>query len=288
MSAIEAGRQTWMGISSSAMITLGSKTKSFLKTHFRSVHFPVPFDKVSMNSGLKFEFYDTATKLWPSEHSRAITFNHHCAIPRPQASPFAKIEYPSRLMETVGIPKPGGKFIAANAVFDSNEILAGQPRCPKSLSLQEFVAFQSVICKFNRFWPALLIEMGSSNLNLSSEAVMIILESLCARTDPEDSQDVYSQIKFFQGDAFCNALASQIDKRLTTIRSNWRDHCSMSILITLILKVLGLGSTSVRVRALELLGCGWDTTIQWTRLLRKESWSTTNVATSRRLSQLIL
>lgn len=268
-------------------LTLGSKSKSFIQTHFQYVHFPIPFDKVCVNNGLKFEFYDATSRTWPAEHSKAITFNHHCAIPVPQTSPFSKIEFPSQLMTSVGMPPTGWKFIAANAVFDSNEILAQQPSCPQSLSVQEFVAIQGLICGLNRFWPALLVEMGSSNLNFSSEAVMLMLRSLCARTGPTADHALHLQTVVFRDDTFCNALVSQIDKRLDSIRSNWPENCCMEILITLILKLLELGTASVRVQALHLLDSAQKTAIHWTRLLWREYW-TTDVFGSRRLSQLIL
>jgi hypothetical protein len=269
-------------------LTLGSKSKSFLQTHFRHAHFPVPFEQVCVNNGLKFEFYDAASKMWPAEHSRAVTFDHHCAIPIPQGSPFSKIEFPTRLMTSGGIPQMGVKFIAANAVLESSEILAQQSCCSRSLGIQEFVAFQGLICGLNRFWPALLVEMGSSNLNFSSEAVMLMLRSLCTRTGPTDDQGLHVQTVVFHDDTFCNALVSQIDKRLNSIRSNSRENSCMEILITLILKLLELGTTAVRMQALHLLNSARETAIHWTRLVRREYWSTTDVFTSRRLSQCIL
>jgi len=286
--SFEGTPRTWKELSLPPLLTLASKTKSFHQTHYRYLHFPVLFDEVCVNNGLRFEFYDTASKTWPAEHLRAITFNHHCAIPIPQASGFSKIEYPSQLMERVDIQEAGPKFIAANAVFDSNEVLAEQPRCPTGLGIQEFIAFQGLICGINGFWPALLIEMGSSNLNFSSEAVMLLLSSLCARTGSEDYHGLHTQTTFFQDDTFCNALASQIDKRLEAVRSNWRENCSMEILVTLILKLLELGPVSVQAQALRLLSSARDITIQWTRLLRKEYWSTVNASASHRLSHLML
>lgn len=149
--------------------------------------------------------------------------------------------------------------------------------------------FKGLICGLNRLWPAFHVEMGSSNLNFSSETVMLMLGSLSARTGhPQDNQHVHSQTSFFQDAGFCKALLSQTDKRISSVRSNWHEHCSIHILITLILKLLELGSASVRTQALYIPGSARDTTVKRTRLLRKEYWCTTNVVTSRRLSQLIL
>lgn len=281
-------------------ITLGSKTKSFLQTHFRFVGFPVPFEKVVVNNGLKFEYYDQTSKLWPAEHQADITFRHHCAITIPRGSAFSKIERLSKLAFDPASMDPTetscsftrskdyARYLLPDAQISSNEILAGLPSCPQTLGAQEFEAFQGLLCGDYRLWPSILVELGSSNLNFSAESVMLLTQALHGRTGGSHDGDLHTTNAIFRDKTFCNELFIQLERRLQNISSNWRENYSMEIVISLILKLIMLADEESAQDASRLLLASRRIAVDWIKAIRKEFYVTTDAGSSERLSHFIL
>jgi hypothetical protein len=281
-------------------VTLASRTKSFLQTHFRYVRFPIPYEKVCVNNGLRFEYYDLGRKLWPVEHLHEITFGHHCWVPIPSRSPFAQIDYPSRILPNFGHnennqalaanPPMSNKtrYLVANSDIASNEVLAGLPRCPQTLGAPEFMAFQGLLAGSQRQWPAILAELGSSNLNFSSEALAILLQALSYRTGRPCEGTFHVTNVVFRSESFCESLLSQIERRLSGIGSNWREIYCMEVLLTLIFKVVILGSHAVFIQATRLVENVRKITLNWIKMIREELWATVNSVAAARLTQFIV
>lgn len=281
-------------------VTLASRTKSFLQTHFRYIHFPIPFDKVCVNNGLRFEYYDCGRKLWPAEHLHRISFDHHCWLPIPRRSPFAQITFPSRSLP--GRPQHGdssdsavmssrfaqARYLKADAELSSNEVLAGLPLCPQTLGTPEFMSFQSLLAESQRLWPAILVELGSSNLNFSSEAITVFLEALTNRTGPPREDKFHATNLAFRDDSFCNSLLNQIERRLSSIGTNWREHYAMEVLLGLVLKIHTLGSDIHCTKATQMLETIRKLTLNWLKAIRKELWTSISTAASAGLTSCIL
>ncbi|KIW67043.1 hypothetical protein PV04_06320 [Phialophora macrospora] len=253
-------------------VTLASRTKSFLQTHFRYVHFPIPFEKVCVNNGLRFEYYDVTRKLWPVEHLHEITFGHHCWQPSTANPPMSN----------------RARYVVANSDITSNEVLAGLPRCPQTLGTPEFMAFQGLLSRSQRLWPAILAELGSSNLNFSSEAVAVLLQALSCRTGRPCEDTFHVTNVVFRSDSFCNSLLTQIERRLSGISSNWRESYCMEVMLTLILKVVVLGSHAVFLQATRLVETVRKITLNWIKMIREELWVTINTGAAARLTQFIV
>lgn len=132
-------------------VTLASTNKSFQYTHFKSVRFPVALEEVCCPNDLKLKYYDTRTEVWPGRQWQAPTFVHHC---RPNM--------------------PDKAISAVLAKFDlkgpsSYEVMASQTDCPPSVNVHEFMAYQTLLAGTSRRWMAILVELGSSNLNFSAD-----------------------------------------------------------------------------------------------------------------------
>ncbi|KAI1616493.1 hypothetical protein EDD36DRAFT_415389 [Exophiala viscosa] len=254
-----------------------------------SVHFPVPFEKVAVNNGLKFEYYDQVSKLWPAEHLADITFRHHCAIPILRGSPFSKIEYLSKIaFERTSVdptetfcpfthPVDVARYVLPEAKISSNEILAGLPQCPQTLSAQEFVAFKDYSAETTDYGPPSF-----------AEAVMLLTQALHGRTGGNHDGDLHTANAIFRDMTFCRKLLSQVDRRLQSIASNWRENYCMEILISLILKLIMLADEETAQHASKLLLASRKTTMEWIRAIRKDFWATTDAQSSERLSHFIL
>lgn len=277
---------------------LASRTKSSLQSHFHADKFPIRWEDVIVNNGLKFEYYDCSHNVWPAEHLHEVTFDHHCMIQLLRNSALSKIAFPEGVLpnekETAFIESKEGlggsstvRYLNARAEITSNEILAALPRCPRSLGLAEFVAFQTLFSGSNRMWQSFLVEMGSSNLNFSLGAVTTLSKALIGKTGPSNGNSFNVANMAFQDEAFCQALLDQIERRLSAISSNSREYLCMETLLSLILKLLNMGSGDVFTKASALLEVGRSITLEWIRLLREEIWGLTNSSGPNRLDRII-
>ncbi|KAL1638643.1 hypothetical protein SLS58_008761 [Diplodia intermedia] len=257
-------------------VTLASKTKSFLGTHYRKVSFPASLDSVCLRHPLRLEYFDSSTQSWPGSEREAPTFAHHCQVVIPSKSPFHSL-----LLQPQFAPDGEGP--------PSNEIIASQSRCPRGLNSHEYMAFQSLFSGKQRRWPLLLVELASSNLNFSAEATSLLVSQLSSQAGPaheNDSLRIVHQV--FRDASFCERLLEQIQNRFEMISTNWRETNSMGMLITLLLRLIALGCQSSACGASMLLDQVRRVTHNWICQLRSEIHRATDAESSRRCSRYAL
>ncbi|KAF7513903.1 hypothetical protein GJ744_006517 [Endocarpon pusillum] len=259
--------------STSEGISLGSTTKSFHRTHYKCVRFPAALEDVCLTNGLKWGYFDTATKAWPGRHAEKPTFAHHCQMTLPPGSPFSFMQF-------------SNAFAVDSDGPSSYEVLASQTRCPSGLNVQEFTAYQTLFSGKSRHWPQMLIELASSNLNFSSEATALLMVQLALQAGPFHKSDPLRTVhRIFRDEFFCRRLFEQINKRLDEISSNWREINCMQMLLTLILKMCSIGPELVIGEALKVLERIRAATFKWTSQLRSEIHRSTDAGTSQRCSR---
>lgn len=257
-------------------VSLASTTKSWLKTHYHGLKFPVSIDKVCVQNGLKLGYYDPISKCWPGRDSQTPSFAHHCRMKIPVNSPFSSLQLASDdAVESIGP--------------SSYAVVASQTKCPSGLNLHEFMAYQSLLSGKSRRWPLILIELGSSNLNFSTEAVTLLIAQLALQAGPAYNLDPLRTVhRVFRDKAFCKRLIEQIDQRLGAIYFNWRETNCMEMLITLILRLCSLASKHIAVEASKLLEKARKATFRWIGLLRAEIHRSTDASTYQQCSRYAL
>jgi hypothetical protein len=239
-------------------VSLASTTKSFLSTHYNGVRFPVSLEQVCLPNGLRLGYFDTLTKSWPGRQTQKPTFAHHFQMMIPPNSPFSSLQLSPELAVDSNGPS-------------SYEVLASQARCPSGLNVQEFMAYQALHSGKSRRWPLMLIELGSSNLNFSTEAITLLMTQLALQAGPAYELDPLRAIhRIFRQEAFCNRLMEQIGQRLDVISFNWRETNCMEMLLTLILRLCYIGSEAIAGEALKLLEKARTATFKWISQLRLE------------------
>lgn len=210
--------------------------------------------------------------------SQRLTFAHHCKLIVPENSPF------SAFLSTP-------EFAADSKGPSSYSITASQTKCPPGLNIHEFLTYQALYSGnlTSRRWPQLLVELGSANLNLSTENTALIISHLALKAGPAHaSSDPLGSVHIiFQDVLFCRRLLHQLGERLEGISSNYRETICMETLITLIHRVASL-STVVFSEAFELLQRARSITLKWMTGLRAEIQAATNVEVSRNLSRYAL
>lgn len=151
-------------------VTLGSYKKAHLESHYATWGFPVAIDDILRTCGLKPKYYDSASNVWTSISSKAALW-HHFPMMLPTDSPFRYLGIDYTHWPT------------------SNDIQAGQARCPQGLSVHEFTAWQGLLVGTNSRWLDLLREMGSTNINFSSESTWLIVLRLVLQQGPGTARD---------------------------------------------------------------------------------------------------
>ena len=256
-------------------ISLASTTKSFLETHYNGIRLPVELDRVCLPNGLKLRYFDTITSSW-SGQAQKPTFAHHLQTVIPLDSPFRSLQ---------GSP---------NFAVDSNgpssyEIIASQTECPAGLNVHEFMAYQALYSGKHRRWITMLVELGSSSLNFSTEAAALTVSQLALQAGPALASDPLRAIHgIFRDETFCRRLIEQIDQHLDGITSNWLEVNCMDMLLTLTLRLWSLGPEHLLADALKLLLKARAITFKWMSHLRLELRKSTDASTSQRCSSSAL
>ena len=257
-------------------VSLASTTKSHLASHYSSVGFPVELDQVCLPHRLKWGYFDSTFKIWPGRSTQKLSFAHHFQITLPAKSPFSALNF------TPGFFVPEADSNGPS----SSEVIASQTKCPSGLSVHEFMTYQTCCSGKSRRWPMILMELGSSNLNFSTEAVTLLMNQLASQAGPAHESNPLRMIhRIFLDESFCKRLIEQIGQRLDNVASNWRETNCVDMLITFILKLCSAAPRSVITQASQLLERVRTITFKWIGQLRAEIHGAIDASTSRRCSR---
>ena len=256
------------------VITLASYTKSFHNTHYSHVRFPTPLDQVCLPHGLKYGLHDRSQGLWAPRHLQKPSFAELLAAKLSAKSVYAPLQ-------RYFYPTLDEKNISAN------EVVASQTRCPNTLTLAEFTAFQDLRLGCGIQWMRLLTELASSNLNFGTVEVGTLVNALALVAGPPDDQNpLRANHWVFRDPHFCKALAAQIRKRLESVSTNWREGQTVECMLTLLQRLWSLTSSlESKGEAESLLLYVRKMTHEWTRLLRREICNATDVETAQKRSR---
>ncbi|OJD29536.1 uncharacterized protein BKCO1_7800036 [Diplodia corticola] len=260
---------------SSGSITLASKIKSHLKSHYKFSSVPATIEGVLRPHGMTYSYSDATTRVWCSQDI-GPSFAHLCQWTIPQSSPLAQL----KTMTGLSVESEGPS---------SNEILASQSQCPHGVSVHEFTAVQSLFTGRSCRWPSILVELGSSNLNFSSETISLIVAQLAVQAGPGKPGDALRTTHgVFREQSFCARLVDQIGRRLDLIAVNWREAHMMDMLIVLLLRLASLADAPASTGVFRLLEKAQSITHQWMKRLRTELHQATTSEVSQKLSRQML
>lgn len=224
-------------------------------------------------NGLKFAYYDVLTGSWP-RRVRRPSLAHLCALRLPSSSALAS------LINPIPVDKSGPS---------SYEIIASQSSCPAGVNVHEYLAIQSLLAGTSRRWISLLTELGSSNINFSTEAIASIVSHLAYQIGPQTEDDELGlNHTVFHDPTFCEALLQQMAYKLEGIASNWREVFTMEIIITITMRTSELSQESLQFirgvtsSASAILTRAREITLEWVRLLREERKKASDAETAGR------
>jgi len=135
---------------------------------------------------------------------------------------------------------------------------------------------------------SILVELGSTNLNFSSEATASLVTYLAVQAGPAHGTDEpYRALHgIFRDETFGEALANQLSSRLDTMVSNWREVYLMELVISLALRLFELAVS--REKAAQLILRARSICLKWVRILRGETFRSKTIEAAQRLQRYTL
>ncbi|KAL8894689.1 MAG: hypothetical protein Q9192_004123, partial [Flavoplaca navasiana] len=255
-------------------VTLASWTKSFYRTHYRPVPFPVQLDQVCVPHGLKYRMYDHETRLWTNRHLNKPSFATLCSFCLPAKSAWISVK--RYLHPTFEDVEPSG-----------NEVVASQTRCPNNLTVAEYSSFQDLRIGTRIKWIKLLRELASTNTNFGSVETTMLVTELALGVGPAGYGHVLRATHWvFRNQSFCQKLAASIRTRLQAVATNWREGQIVECLVVLVQRLWFVGQTVELIKeAQELMLLVRNITNNWIRLLRQEISNAINLETAQTRSR---
>ena len=238
----------------SPRITLVSKTKAFKRSHYRAVPLPASFGMVCKPCGLSFSLFDGIRSGWVVQQSEKPSIRAKCTYLLPDG-PYRNLQY-----------------AVDSTTHSQNEVLANQNVCSADLSQHEFIAFASLRAGERIQWLNVLRELGSTDLNLDSEAVYYLLAQTTLQAGkPHTSNILRDSHVHFTERHFTKRLLWLLEKILSAIEANWTKQYTMSVLVSMLLRCSSLSSdTDVIEEALEQLRRVRQISLNWSRDLNLE------------------
>ncbi|KAI9717157.1 MAG: hypothetical protein M1812_004905 [Candelaria pacifica] len=229
------------------VVTLGSSTKSFLKSHYSSCKIPTELDKVCVNNALQFHMWDISNSLWLAQQDSPPSLAAMCITPLPDG-PYSMLQ-----------------FAVDSYVHDQNQVISKQGDCPPTLTLHEFISFGTLRAGEHLQWLNILRELGSSNLTLNNEAVLtLILQASWQAGPPLPDNELRAAHSIFSGGKFEPKLLEMLQRIISAIEGNWKEQNTMFIPVALSLRIVALSQVqSTRQHAISLLQNARDITVRW-------------------------
>lgn len=240
-------------------VTLASSKKSFLQTHYKEQKMKVDIKYVLLPLAPVFSYFDDDPQVWLKDLDRPLTFQHLCGIHIPRSLQIV-VKHES--------PHPRPSFDG----LSSYDIEANQTECPANMSVEEFTSYHRLLAGKNSRWMTILVELGSSNINFSTEDALLTFSHLTLQAGPSVNEygtlrDVH---KAFKDPLFCRRLIEQVEFRFRNIESNWWESFCMELLVTIGLRLFALTSGADRQCATHFLDAARLATLRWTIQLRHE------------------
>ena len=142
----------------SRKITIASRTKSFLESHYRSRNVPCTESDVIKNHGLRYDLFNSVSKVWVSNATfSSMNIRNECLSRLPQGS------YRELQWSVIGTK------------HTSNMVIARQSLCPDSLSYHEWDAFGHVRAGNRLQWRNITLQLVRGVLALGNSAIYILL-----------------------------------------------------------------------------------------------------------------
>ncbi|KAG9762013.1 hypothetical protein KCU73_g2114, partial [Aureobasidium melanogenum] len=202
-------------------ITLGSKVKPALSSHYKSTSLPTNIASICHPNGLRYEVWDCTGQQWVTSN-KTPDVKSHCTLQLP-AGPYENLQW-----------------AVTTTAHTTNEVMSKQRQCDVRLEKEEFLAFGSLRAGEKVQSINILRELGCSNLDHTNPAVAVLLLQAMWEAGSPSSGDLRQAHEEFLNPTFRLRLLTSLRRRLTAIENNWDKQYSMMTMIQLTLRLLSL------------------------------------------------
>ncbi|KAH8434445.1 uncharacterized protein LDX57_012092 [Aspergillus melleus] len=228
-------------------ITLGSKTKSWSRSHYKHCSFPVDFSDLSRPNAFQFRLLDSKNNSWVTDQESRHSVKRHCIFDIPEIS-YSHLQY-----------------AVDSFCHTENHVIADQNNCHPRLSLHEFIAFGCLRAGQRIQWYNIIRELASAALSLNEESVGILLcQAAWELGTPSPGTSLREAHRVLEDNSFINRLLETLERRLKSIETNWNQYHALQVLVALGLRALSVSTQGpITARAVNFLRRSRRTAMEW-------------------------
>jgi Family of unknown function (DUF6606) len=238
-------------------VSIASRTKSFLVSHYRECRFPCLTDEVVKPNGLRYELYDIAEGAWIPSKFPNMAIRGKCT------PAFSSGPYDSLAWAGIGTD------------HTSNMVIAQQSQCPARLSYHEWDAFGHIRSGHRLQWRNMMLELNNGTVALGDPAVHLLFRQAAWQVEIRSSADHREAHLDLADELFGIDAVCVLRKQLGRICDNWHEGWTAATLSIMACRLFSLSNSpvvheSVRGFLLDLRQTTWRWLDQVIRLLKAQ------------------
>ncbi|KAH8807698.1 hypothetical protein F5884DRAFT_880995 [Xylogone sp. PMI_703] len=240
--------------SKSTRVRLASATKPFTQAHYgMKLINQATEENICVNNGMCYSMYDNNRETWTRELSPGqCDIRQQCTIQLPKG-PFEKLQ-----------------FVLDKTTHSSNEILAMQSECSKSLSLHEFYDFATLRSGDLLQWRNIARQLAHRTINFNREETYMLVKQAAWQVGRAGNMVCRESHMDLEEQEFGISLLSVLEEALETVEGNWQNAAALRIFVILALRLLSMTIWDVvRDRCFLFLQRARHSALKWTREIRR-------------------
>jgi hypothetical protein len=233
-----------------ARFQLASTAMPFIVAHYGSK--PVSQateESICVNNGLVYSMYDSKSRQWTKDLLGRCDVQRKCTFQLP-SGPYRKLQ-----------------FALDGTRHTSNEVLAKQSECPRSLNLHEFYAFATLRSGNRLQWRNVARELVPRVLTFSSEETYMLVVQAAWQVGPSEGWQPCRESHIdLEEEEFGMSLLLVLEEALGAVEGNWQGAGAVRTFVALAARLLSLSPfEKVHNRCFLLLRRAREVTLRWTR-----------------------
>ena len=221
------GLQKYISLPDGRCLTIASKAKSFLKTHYGECRFPCVEDDVVKPNGLRCSLYDVVKREWIPKEFPDLEIREVCT-PDFSFGPYGSLAW-----------------TGSSTTHTSNEVLAQQSECPSTLSYHEWEAFGHIRSGHRLQWRNMMLELTNDTVAFKDSTVHFLFRQAAWQVEKRTNTD-YREAHIDPADELFGIDAVGVLRgRLGRIRDNWQEGWTASTLSILACRLFSLSNSVI-------------------------------------------
>ena len=236
--------------SKEARVQLASTTKPFAVSHYRSKNISLANEaNICVNNGLHYSLYDSKRRNWTEELLDHFDIREKCT-PKLSNGPYKGLQYTLN-----------------NTIHTSNDVIAGQDKCPAALTLHEFYAYGTLRSGHRLQWRNIIRELTTNILNFSRQETHALITQAAWQAGPSEEKTLHRESHVdLEEKGFGMSLGSTLNDAISAVESNWQGAVAVRTFIALASRLLSFSRyNAVREDCARFLRRARKISLRWTR-----------------------